>query len=55
MTKKELYDILKERFQEVLKEHQIENDHLSVSCRSLRKKRLEKQNGPIIRSLPEKM
>ena len=35
MTKKELYDILKERFQEVLKEHQIENDHLSVSCRSL--------------------
>ena len=28
-------DILKERFQEVLKEHQIENDHLSVSCRSL--------------------
>lgn len=23
MTKKELYDILKERFQEVLKEHQL--------------------------------
>ena len=35
MTKKELYEILKKRFQEVLKEHQIENDHLSVSCRSL--------------------
>lgn len=35
MTKKELYEILKERFEQVLKEHQIENDHLSVSCRAL--------------------
>ena len=56
MTKKELYEILKKRFQEVLKEHQIENDHLSVSCRSLTpEEAIGKQNGPIIRSLPEKM
>lgn len=30
-----MYKILKERFKQVLKEHQIENDRLSVSCRAL--------------------
>lgn len=35
MTKENLYQNLKERFSDVLKEHQIENDHLSVSCRAL--------------------
>lgn len=35
MTKRELFTTLKDRFEQVLKENQIQNDTLCVTCRSL--------------------
>ena len=35
MTKEELYETLKSRFSQILKQHHIENDTVTVTCRAL--------------------
>lgn len=52
MTKQQLYDTLKERFQSVLKEYGAENDTLCVSCRALTPKeaigKTQRKDFPIL-------
>ena len=52
MTKQQLYDTLKERFQSVLKEYGAENDTLCVPCRALTPKeaigKTQRKDFPIL-------